>query len=234
MGHGRAAADHESDGLVRQGFAFMGDDWTFLSEEGTILGYAKPLFVRPHHRNLFPQLFAEKRQPLAPARLVRPLGRLATAAHPLISRHPQLAAVARRWWPEHMIVAPEAALPDAEIARTATLAAAVFLERSACQAPELESRDADWMASRLFGDFMAELPRLARELQTALAAAGLLPLDRLLAEKARILRSALADAPCFVLRLPEQMHADEAAEAVARQVEELLESTLTEEEVASA
>jgi glycosyltransferase involved in cell wall biosynthesis len=220
---GGAGKTSAAIGLVRgRGFEFMGDDWTFLSEEGRILGYAKPLFVRPHHRALFPHLFAAKRKPLVPPRLVRPLGRAATAVHPLISRHPRLAGAARRWWPEHMIVAPEDALPGASVATSATLGAAIFVERAACDAPMLERRDPTWMASRLVGDFFAELPRGARDLQAMLAAAGLLAIDELLARKGAILRKALEDVPCFLLQMPERMRAEEAAEAIATRVEQLL------------
>jgi hypothetical protein len=43
--------------------AFMGDDWGFLSHDGRLLGYAKPMFIKPHHRPIYPHLFAEKRKP---------------------------------------------------------------------------------------------------------------------------------------------------------------------------
>ncbi len=212
-------------GLVRgHEFAFMGDDWTFIGDDGCLLGYAKPLFVRPHHRALFPQLFAERRKPLAPARLVRPLGRIATAAHPTISRHPTLARIARAWWPEHMIVAPEVALPGVKVARTARLAVAVFIERAAIAEIALVRREPRWMASRLVGNFLAELPRPARDLQTLLADTGLLAFDALIAEKSRILGRALDGKPCFLLRVPERMRAEEAAAAIAERVDWALET----------
>ncbi len=222
---GGAGKTSAAVGLVRgHGFAFMGDDWTFISGDGRILGYAKPLFVRPHHRLLFPQLFAAKRQPLVPPALTRPLGKLATAAHPTISRHPALARIARRWWPEHMIVAPDAALPGIAVAHTATLAAAVFVERSADRRLELEPRDPVWMASRLVGGFAAELPRAARDLQALLAATGLVAFDVLISDKARILRRALQGRPCYLLRVPDGMPAQDAAAAIAQQVQGLLQA----------
>lgn len=220
---GGAGKSSGTIGLVRErGFAFMGDDWSFLSSDGRILGFAKPLFVRPHHRALFPELFAQKRKPLVPPHLTAPLGRLATAAHPAISRHPRLARRARALWPEHLIVRPEAALPGVRIAREAELAAMVFVERAAQAGPTLQERDASWMASRLVGDFFAELPRPARDLQTALASGGLLALDRMLADKATVVRGALAKASCQLLRLPQSMGAAEAARTIAATVDCLL------------
>jgi hypothetical protein len=223
---GGAGKTSATIGLVRgYGYAFMGDDWTFISEEGQILGYAKPLFVRPHHRALFPQLFAEKRKPLAPARFAHLLGRLATAVHPLISRYPALAGVARGLWPEHLMVPAPVALPRVPIASTATLAAAVFLERGAGDELVLAPRDPAWMASRLVGDFVAELPRPARELQVRLGASGLLAFDAMIAEKARILRSALAGRPCFLLTVPERLPAAQAATAIAERIDRVLSAS---------
>jgi hypothetical protein len=200
----------------------MGDDWAFVSEDGSVLGYAKPLFVRPHHRELFPELFMRKSKPLAPPRFMAPLKRLATAAHPVISRYPAPARVARRLSPEHMIVAPESALPGVPIARVAALGAAVFVERHVGAALTAEPRSPRWMASRLVGDFLAGLPRGARELQVALAAHGLIAIDDLLSAKAEVLRRALEDVPCYLLCVPEQMAASDSAEAIADQVERLL------------
>lgn len=213
-------------GLVRDhGFAFMGDDWTFVSEEGLILGYAKPLFVRPHHKELFPQFFAHKGKPMAPARLVRMLGRIATAAHPIISRHPKLAGIARRWWPEHAIVPPQVALPGAPMEERAELAACVFVERTASETTlAAEPRDPAWMASRLVGDFFAALPRPARDLQALLAASGLLAIDELVAKKAEVVRAGLERTPCFVLKVPEGMRAAEASAAIAEQIDALLDT----------
>ena len=37
-----------------RGDGFMADDWCFLSPDGRLLGYAKPLFLRPHHRAVVP------------------------------------------------------------------------------------------------------------------------------------------------------------------------------------
>ncbi|HEY5990060.1 MAG TPA: hypothetical protein VIV12_27290, partial [Streptosporangiaceae bacterium] len=43
--------------MRRPGVGFMGDDWAFVSAEGELLGFAKPMFIRPHHRTIYPHLF---------------------------------------------------------------------------------------------------------------------------------------------------------------------------------
>jgi hypothetical protein len=78
------------------------------------------------------------------------------------------------------------------------------------------------LASRLVGDFFAELPRPARDLQTTLASVGLLALDRVLADKASVVRAALAKTSCRLLRLPQSMGAAEAARTIAATVDGLL------------
>ena len=96
-----------------EGVRFMGDDWAFLGYDGRLLGYAKPMLIRPHHRGLYPHLFkpGAKRKVLIPSLAQRPMGRLATAVHPTIVRYPRAARFFRRWSPEHMMVTPQQAFP---------------------------------------------------------------------------------------------------------------------------
>src|SRR6266540_3743168 len=51
------------------GVAFMGDDWAFMAGDGRLLGYAKPMFIKPHHRPIYPHLFSRRRKPLVPSAL---------------------------------------------------------------------------------------------------------------------------------------------------------------------
>jgi GT2 family glycosyltransferase len=208
----------------RHGDGFMADDWCFLAADGRLLGYAKPLFLRPHHRALLPGAAGARRAPLAPAAFARPLGAVADAVHPMASRSPRAARVARRWWPEHAIVPVREVLGDATIVAAAPLHAVVFVERAACAEPVLEPRDADWMAARLVGSFHAELPRGARDLLTALAGSGLLSLESAFADKAAVLRRALAGRPTLLLRVPRALRAREAAQAIANAIDLALET----------
>ena len=201
---------------------FMADDWCFIGADGRLLGYAKPLFLRPHHRKLLPGGLAARRAPLAPAVLAGPLGTLATAVHPVVSRQPRLARIARRWWPEYRIVPAREALAGGTVVEAAPLAAALFVERAACAEPVLEARSPEWMADRLVGSFHAELPRGARDLLTAMAGSGLLSLERAYADKAAVLQRGLGGRPVFRLRVPLTLRAQEAAEAIATAVDRIL------------
>jgi hypothetical protein len=209
--------------LIREdGVRCMGDDWAFLGYDGRLLAYEKPMLVRPHHRGLYPHLFkaGAKRKPLIPAWLTLPMGRLATAVHPVIIRYPRAARFFRRWSPEHMMVTPRQAFPAAEFAAEAPLGAALFVERVEQAETTVERVDAAWMAARLLGNYHDELPRHARDLISALCATGLDALHLVFGEKEALLADALDGATCLRVRLPADLLADEASDAIAAQVRE--------------
>jgi hypothetical protein len=207
--------------LQVEGVGFMGDDWAFMAGDGRLLGFAKPMFIKPHHRPIYPHLFARRRKPLVPSRLSKPIAELTTLVHPLVTQFPRVAALSRRWSPEHMMVSPQVALPNATISTAAPLAAAVFVERYEGSGASLEEKDIDWMVSRLIGNFHDELPRHSRDLVTALAATGMLPAERFFADKATVLARSLDGKPTFLLRVPAAFSADRASDVI---VERLLDA----------
>jgi hypothetical protein len=204
------------------GVGFMGDDWAFMAGDGRLLGYAKPMFIKPHHRPIYPHLFARRRKPLVPSTLSKPIAELTTLVHPLVTQYPRLAALSRRWSPEHMMVSPQVALPNATISTAAPLAAAVFVERYDGVGASLEEKDTSWMVSRLVGNFQNELPRHSRELITALAATGMVPAERFFAEKGAVLARSLNGKPAFLLRVPAAFSADRASDVIVERLLEVL------------
>ena len=204
------------------GVGFMGDDWAFMAGDGRLLGYAKPMFIKPHHRPIYPHLFARRRKPLVPSTLSKPIAQLTTLVHPLVTQYPRLAALSRRWSPEHMMVSPQVALPNATISTAAPLAAAVFVERYDGAGASLEEKDTSWMVSRLVGNFQNELPRHSRELITALAATGMVPAERFFAEKGAVLARSLNGKPAFLLRVPAAFSADRASDVIVERLLEVL------------
>ena len=204
------------------GVAFMGDDWAFMAGDGRLLGYAKPMFIKPHHRPIYPHLFHRRRKPLVPSALSRPIAELTTLVHPLVTQYPRLAAISRRWSPEHMMVTPQVALPNASISTSAPLAAAVFVERYDGSEASLEQQDVGWMVSRLVGNFHAELARHSRDIITALAATGLMPAEQFFAEKAAVLARALDGKPAFLLRVPAAFSADQASDVIVERLLDVL------------
>jgi hypothetical protein len=201
------------------GIGFMGDDWAFLTASGELLGFAKPMFIKPHHRPIYPQLFNRARKPLIPKSLSRPVGQLTTIVHPAIVHYPKLAAFIRKWSPEHMMVPPAKALPNIPMVRTAPLTASVYVERHDGSTPELQDIAHHDMVARMLGNFHSEMTVHSREIVNLLGAVGMIPLQDIFAEKAAVLDQALNGIPTFLLRVPRAWTADRASDAIVAELE---------------
>jgi hypothetical protein len=202
--------------------AFMGDDWAFVSEQSELLGYAKPMFIKPHHRPIYPHLFQGVRKPLVPPLLSGPVSRLTTIVHPAFARRPKLAAFSRRWSPEHRMVAPSHALQGKRISARAPLGLVVFVERWQGSDVRTFERDAAWMTSRMIGNWHIEMSRHSRDVLTSLGASGLVSLDEIFAEKANLLRAAMANCRIALVQVPAAMSADEASDAIVARLRNLV------------
>lgn len=210
--------------LKRRGYAFMGDDWAFLTQDSELLGYAKPLFIKPYHRPIYPHLFSDAHKPLVPISLSKQIARMTTRVHPYITKYPRLAQMTRRWSPEHMMVTPQRAFPEGNFSTRAPLAAALFVERYQTSSSALifEEKDTTWMVSKLIGNFNSELPRQSRMVITALGAAGLVSIEQSFCEKASVLSEALRDKPAFLLRVPQAMTPDQASDEIVKHIEKII------------
>ena len=205
--------------LRRDGYAFMGDDWAFLANDGRLLAFAKPMFIKPHHRPIYPHLFTGARKPLVPVRFSRPLGKLTTRVHPMITKYPRLARATRKFSPEHKMVRPETAFPKARFSNGAPLALNIFVERFGGSDVRLEEKDREWMVSRLIGNFHAEITPHSQQVVTALAASALVPIEQYFNEKAEIIRAGLGETPCYLLQVPQAFSPDKASDAIVEQLE---------------
>jgi hypothetical protein len=201
---------------------FMGDDWGFVTDEGRLLGYAKPMFIKPHHRPIYPHLFAEKRKPMVPSRLSKPIARLTTVVHPLVTQYPRLAGATRKWSPEHMMHTPEEAFPDARVSTDAPLDILMFVERFNASHVSLRNTDEAWMVSRLLGNFHAEMHLHSREVVVAMGATGLVPIEQFFADKREVLARAVAGKPTYLLRVPASYPADQASDVIVEHLQKAM------------
>lgn len=207
--------------LKLEAVSFMGDDWAFLSKDGRLLGYAKPMFIKPHHRPIYPHLFHTRRKPLVPSMLSRRLATIATLVHPLMTQYPRLAHFLRRWSPEYIEVTPRQAFPDAAFSTSAPLAATVFVERYDGSRPVLQEMEKPWMVSRLIGNFHSEIKSHSQEVVTALGACALVPIEQTFREKAAVLERALDGKPVFLLQVPRLLSADHASDTMVENLQKV-------------
>jgi len=212
--------------LRRGGFSLMGDDWAFLTDDQVLLGYDKPMFIKPHHKAIYPHLFEGARKPLVPVGLSRGIGRFTTIVHPYVIRHPRLANFSRRWSPEHRMVRASEAFLGGEVVASAPLAIAVYVERFEGARSRLVEREQSWMVDRMLGNFHIELPGFSQQVVTGLAATSMLPWTTQVEDKANVLRKALDGRPCYLLQVPSVYSPDEASDDIVTFLLDLLPSVI--------
>lgn len=215
--------------MRREGWSFMGDDWAFLAEDATLLGYAKPMFIKPHHRNIYPHLFEGVRKPLVPSSLSQSVGRLTTLVHPYVIRYPRLADFSRKWSPEHRMVDAGAAFPGRQVTTSAPLAASIYIERYEGSRTQILEKSTDWMVDRMMGNFHIEMASFSQRVVTGLAATSVVPWREHFAAKGLVLSKALDGRPCHLLQVPAAWSADQASDDIVRHLEELLPAVLDEQ-----
>jgi hypothetical protein len=180
------------------------------------------MFIKPHHKPIYPHLFQGIRRPLVPVGLSRPVGRLTTVVHPFVIRYPRLADFARRWSPEHRMVRASEALPGVDLTRAAPLALVMFVERYDGARTRLLERSRTWMVDRMLGNFHIEMAGFSQEVVAALGATSIVPLRELFDDKATVLEKALDGRPCYLLQLPSSYAPDQASDEVVRLLDSLL------------
>jgi hypothetical protein len=206
---------------AQPGVRFMADDWSFLDADGMLLGYAKPMPHGPPEKPRHAGGLKLLPQPPAPEWLAKSAAKLAASAQPMLGRYPAGRAFARSLSPR--TVAPEQIFGPGRISSAALTRLAIFLERFDGRDARLEPRSAEWMTSRVVGNFHAGLPAASRRLIEALGATGLVPLEDHFGQKAAVARRALSEVPCFLLRVPAYWPAGRTSEYVAGLVNSKLE-----------
>lgn len=208
--------------MRKEGYSFMGDDWAFLSDDMRLLGYEKPMFIKPHHRPIYPHMFQGVRKPMVPVSLSRPVGRLTTVVHPTIIKYPRLADVVRRWSPEHRMVNAAQALPGVPVTRVAPLVLAVYVERYGGENTDLSEVSESWMVDRMIGNFHVELAGFSQEVVTGMAAASMLPWREFVEDKGDVLSKAVTGVPCYLLKVPRHFSPDQASDEVVGVLDQLV------------
>ena len=165
--------------MRREGWTFMGDDWAFLSDDAQLLGYEKPMFIKPHHKDDLPAPVRRGPQAAGAGAALPRRGpghhRGAPGRDPLPPGGRPLPAVVARstGWSRRRRRSPGASPTTA-----APLAAAVYLERFEGARSRLVEKDPEWMVDRMLGNFHIEMASFSQQVVTGLAASSVLPWTR--------------------------------------------------------
>ena len=202
---------------------FMADCWAFLDADGMLLGYPRPMASTIHEGIRLPGVLNRLPRPSGSDWLSKPAARLVASAQPLLERHTAPEAFTRLWHSPSRTRSP-AHIFDAGRVSTAALARlAIFLEAFDGDDARLEPRSAEWMTTRVVGGFHAQLPAASRRLIEALGATGLVPLEDHFGRKAAIVKEALSEVPCYLLRVPVVWPVDRTSEYIAGFISSKLE-----------
>ncbi len=208
--------------LVRErGWQFLGDDFVILGRDGTLYGFPKPMVLYPYHRSLFPELFAGGHGPIAPTWLNDSLGRVAQVLKPALRLSPRLLQLARRHNPQSRQVLPSTAFEARSIARSAELAAVVWLDREPRVREAVAKADDPTVVSRIMGSTLTELhPRCSQALAIAMGI-GVVQAENYFEAWSRTLRDALVGRPTHSLVLPGELPVSGVADVVAAELARL-------------
>jgi hypothetical protein len=219
--------------MRRPGFSFMGDAWAFLTGDGRLLNFERPIPVGDVDRAAYAHVLPRAGRALVPPRFSSPLERLGAMVQQRLVKHPRLADASRRMSSDHVVVAPRQAFPDVDVTPQAPLLMAAFVEPYEGARTRIMARDHDWMAERVLGASHLRLSSSSADLIDSLAATAHLSLATFFECKARVLTAALADASCFVVQVPSVYTPGIVADEVVRVVEELL-ATMADDGKASS
>ena len=190
-----------------------------------LLGYEKPMFIKPHHKAIYPHLFEGARKPLVPVRLSRRRrpghDRRAPLRDPLPPGgrlRPAGGRPSTGWSP------PRRRSPAASRPRARAAAASVYIERFEGARSRLVEKDPEWMVDRMLGNFHIEMAGFSQQVVTGMAASSVLPWSGWVEDKATVLLKALDGRPCHLLQVPSVYTPDEASDDIVEFLEELLPS----------
>lgn len=188
--------------LKLPGSAFMGDDYTIICDDGTLLSYPKPFFIYPYHKDIFPHLFRNKPKLLIPVWFGKPMAVIRQAVRPGLTMFPRLESVCRRLTPEHMKIPARKALPYAKFVDGVPLKLILFVERYSGSEVVVDKLDPILARHRVVGNWYFETGDLARQLMLACGATGLFSLEDWFAKMSSVVDEVFGRFPICRLRIP--------------------------------
>ena len=196
------------------GWRLLGDDLVVLSRDGMCFGFPKPLVIYPHHRAVFPDVFARGSGPVACTWMNAALTRAAQVMKPLLRPAPRLLQLARRHNPQSVRIAPSEVFGRDRLAMAGHLKEVVWLDRvEGLSAPQFTPCELD-LTSALMGSTLFENDPWCVRLTNVARGLGILSCGQLYANWVTVLQGALALARRWQLYLPAGMPLPQTVTAV--------------------
>ena len=201
--------------------AFLSDDFSIISADGSLLSFPKAFFTYPYHKNLYPHLFKAKHKPMVPLFLSGALEHIRTHVRPAIMALPRLERLARRITPEHMQVPAETVLPDAVFVEKVPLHSILFMERYSGAGTVLDELSLDDAKRRLVGNWNFEQGRCGLDLLLAVGSTAVVDLGAYYSDMCAVLDKGLSNRGIYRLRMG-AMSLAEAGKTVVNTVRDLV------------
>jgi len=206
------------------GWKLLGDDLVILSEEGICYGYPKPMVIYPYHENVFPELFAQGKGPIAPKWLNSSLTLAALAVKPILRSFPGLLQFARRRNPQSARVKPSAVFGKNSLSPNAQLHTVVWIDRVSGISEPVLMPGGKSLPSRIFGSTLREQDPWCVNLTHIACGLGIISARDVYPVWMDVLEQSLRHVEGWVLYIP----ADLPVQDVFSSVQNILESVLEE------
>jgi len=213
-------------GFVKDlGWRLLGDDFVILSEDGKCYGFPKPMVIYPYHKNVFPELFAGGKSPVAPVGLNSLLTLAAPVVKSILRPFPGILQFARRHNPQSVRVKPSEVFGKERLSPSARLRTVVWLDRVQGVSEPTLMPAGEALSSRIFGSTLHEQDPWCVNLTHVACGLGIISAHDVYSVWINVLEKGLMHAEGWVLYIPANMPVQDVFPAVEDTLKPVLEKT---------
>lgn len=203
------------NGFVKNyNWKLLGDDYVIVDAYGKCYSYPLPMTIYAYHKEIFPELFAQKNRLTVSKKFYSCSSFAAQVLKPILRKYPQLLDLARRYNPRFIYLNPSEVFGEEKIASTANLETVIWLDRVAgISEPILKPAD-NLLASRIVGSTLKEQDPWVVEATNVACGLGILDFRHIYPDWLNIVEKALAGVKGWILYLPTKMAVEDVSKVV--------------------
>lgn len=192
----------------------LGDDYVIVDDHGTCYSYPLPMTIYAYHKEIFPELFAQKNRFTVSKSFYSCSSFAALMLKPILRKYPQLLDLARRYNPKFIYLNPSEVFGEEKMASTAKLETVVWLDRVAgISEPILKPTD-NLLASRIVSSTLKEQDPWVVEATNVACGLGILNFRHIYPDWLDIVEKAIADVKGWILYLPTEIAVEDVSKVV--------------------